>query len=415
MELTLHDIRLAAHPGARLDLGVAGGRIAAIAPDLPRGAQAHDLGGRLVAPGFVETHVHLDKACILDRCASVDSIPGAIAETARLKAGFTAEDVAARAGRALGKCVSHGTMRMRTHVEVDPRIGLAGFEGVRAALAEWAWALDAEICVFPQEGMTDQPGVEALMRAALDDGASVVGACPYADADPQAQIARVFAIARDFDADIDMHLDFGDGREGMTIDRVIRETEAAGWGGRVTVGHATRWAALDAQATRALGRRLAEAGIAVTALPATDLFLTHRAHAADMDRPRGLAPLAALAGEGVRCSLSTNNMLNPFTPYGDGSAIRMANLYANIAQIGAPEGMAACLDMICEGAARILRAEDHRVAVGAPANLVVLDAPDAATAVAELAAPLMGWRAGRRSFTRPAPILHAPSQGRETR
>jgi len=408
MDLTLHDIRLAAHSGERLDLAVAGGRIAAIGPDLPRGTVAQDLGGRLLVPGFCEAHVHLDKACILERCAGADGIPGAIAETARVKAAFTEADVAARAGRALAKCVSHGTMRMRTHVEVDPRIGLRGFEGVKAALADWSWALDAEICVFPQEGMTNEPGTEALMRAALADGAAVVGACPYADTDPEGQIARVFALAREFDADIDMHLDFGAGAEVMTIDRVIRETEAAGWGGRVTVGHATRWAALDAGGIGALGRRLAEAGVAVTALPATDLFLMHRGHARDMDPPRGLAPLTALAAEGVRCAISTNNILNPFTPFGDGSAMRMANLHANIAQIGTPGGMAACLDMICEGAARILRAEGHRLAVGARADMVALDAPDPATAVAELAPALMGWRAGRRSFTRPAPALHPP-------
>ena len=410
MDLTLHDARLSAHPGERLDIAVANGQIAAIGPDLPRGAEAIDLDGRLVVPGFCESHIHLDKACILERCGGAGSVPEAIAATSRAKSAFTEADVAARAGQALAKCVSHGTMRMRTHVEVDPGIGLVGLSGVKAALAEWAWALDAEICVFPQEGMTDNPGTETLMRAALDEGASVIGACPYADADPAAHIARIFQMAREFDADIDMHLDFGDGLAGMTIDQVIRETEAARWGGRVTVGHATRWAALDAHGARTLGKKLADAGIAVTALPATDLFLMRRGHDADLDPPRGLAPMKALAQEGVRCALSTNNMLNPFTPFGDGSAIRMANLYANIAQIGTPEGLAACLDMICEDAARIMRIEGHSVSVGARADMVVLDAPDAATAVATLASPVMGFRSGRQSFTRAAPVLYPPQR-----
>ena len=67
-------------------------------------------------------------------------------------------------------------------------------------------------------------------------------------------------------------------------------------------------------------------------LPATDLFLMGRGHEADI--PRGVAPAGLLREHGVVCSLATNNVLNPFTPFGDCSLIRMANLYANVAQLG---------------------------------------------------------------------------------
>jgi cytosine deaminase len=141
-------------------------------------------------------------------------------------------------------------------------------------------------------------------------------------------------------------------------------------------------------------------------LPATDLFLMGR------DRhfhvPRGVAPAHRLLGDGVTCSLATNNVLNPFTPFGDCSLIRMANLYANVAQVGRLRDLKACFDMITTLPARLMNAAHYGVAVGHPADLVVLDSRDPALAVAEVAQPLFGLKRGRRSFTRAAATIHRP-------
>ncbi|MEM1346151.1 MAG: amidohydrolase family protein [Pseudomonadota bacterium] len=408
MDLTLHAIRLASAPEEILDIGVKDGRIVEMRPGLPRGARALDLGGRLVVPGFCESHIHLDKSCILERCSLKGGLADAIAEVAVLKADFYAEDVARRAARTLRKCVLNGTTRMRTHVEVDPTIGMRGFEGVEAAIAAWSWAIDVEICVFPQEGLLNNPGTDALLVEGLERGASVLGAAPYTDTDPHGQIDRIFELARAYDVDIDMHLDFGPDTSQMTIEHVCRRTEEYGWGGRVAVGHVTRFAQLARPAFAALTRRLAEAGVAVTVLPATDLFLMHREHEADWSVPRGVTPLHRMASEGVCCSLSTNNVLNPFTPFGDCSLIRMANLYANIAQIGDRDGMLRCLEMVSSGSAQLMNIADYGLSLGGPADIVVLDAADPALAVAELAQPMYGFKAGRPVFTRALPELHGP-------
>src|SRR6185312_13657495 len=103
----------------------------------------------------------------------------------------------------------------------------------------------------------------------------------------------------------------------------------------------------------AIGRRLADCGIAVTVLPATDLFLMGRDR--EFHVPRGLAPAHRLLAQGVTCSLATNNVLNPFTPFGDCSLIRMANLYANICQVGAKRDIRNCFDMITTRSAKLMR------------------------------------------------------------
>jgi cytosine/adenosine deaminase-related metal-dependent hydrolase len=76
----------------------------------------------------------------------------------------------------------------------------------------------------------------------------------------------------------------------------------------------------------------------------------------------------------VTCSVSTNNVLNSFTPYGDGSLIRMANLYANVCHVSRPADLAGCLDMITGSAAKLMRLNDYGIRIGAPADLVCIDA-----------------------------------------
>lgn len=388
-----------------VDIAVQGKTIAAIAPALAADGPELKAEGCLVVPGLIETHIHLDKTCILDRCRIEEgTVAEAVRETAAAKRGFTVEDTYARAKKTLERCVSHGTMRMRTHVELDPGIGLIGFEAVEQLARDYAWAIDVELCVFPQEGMTNYPGTEELLIEGLRRGARAIGAVPYFDTDPRKQIDRVFEIAREFDAEIDMHLDLAETTQNMQIEYVCRKTEEFGRGGRVAVGHVTQMSLLPPERFGEIATRLANAGVAVTILPSTDLHLMGRSH--DHAVPRGVVPAEPLRKAGVTCSISTNNVLNPFTPYGDGSLIRMANLYANVCHVARPADLAGCLDMITGSSARLMRLGDYGIKVGGLADLVCIDAANPTEAIATLAQPLWGFKRGRKSFTRPRAEIH---------
>jgi cytosine/creatinine deaminase len=387
------------------DIGIASGRIAAVERRLVTDAPHLDAAGMLVVPGLVETHLHLDKCRIMGRCAiHHGTLAEAVAQTARAKAGFTPEDITARATATLRRAIGHGTQHVRTHVELDPGIGLIGLDAVEAVARAHAHLVDVETCVFPQEGIHNRPGTEALLRAALARGVRVIGAAPYCDSDPRAHIATIFRLAREFDAEIDMHLDLAEGTRAMNIGEVIHQTRRYKRGGRVTVGHMTQLSYLPPARHAALAKRLADAGIAVTILPATDLFLMGRGitHAV----PRGVASAETLRAAGVTCSVATNNVLNPFTPYGDASLVRMANLYANVCQVATPEALAACLGMVTHEAARLMNLPGYGIAPGNQADLVALDATHAAEAIAALAEPRWGIKGGRESFHRPAATLH---------
>jgi cytosine deaminase len=286
-------------------------------------------------------------------------------------------------------------------------VGLRSLEGILPLIEEYKWAIDLEICVFPQEGLLNNPGTDELMVEALEQGCKVVGGAPYTDSDPPGQIDRVFEMAAEFDVDIDMHLDFGHTAEGMTIEHVCDRTEKYGYGGRVTVGHVTQLSTLPMTRFEEITRRVADVGIAVTVLPSTDLYLMGR-HL-DHDIIRGVVPVHKMLRQGVNCSLSSNNVLNPFTPFGDCSLIRMANLYANICQVGQQVDKVECFEMVTRRSARLLGLEDYGIQVGKAADCVVLDCADRASAVAELPPPLYGFKRGRMTFKREPAQLLRPS------
>ncbi|MBO0740859.1 MAG: amidohydrolase family protein [Hyphomicrobiaceae bacterium] len=405
MDLILRNARLVGNESAITDIGIDRGRIAATAPHLAADGEELDLAGRLVTPGFIETHIHLDKSRILGRCrAERGNLEEAIGEVAKQKQQFTAEDVYKRAKITLERAILNGTTHMRTQLEVDPGIGLRGLEGVRPLVEEYKWAIDLEICIFPQEGLLNNPGTDELILAALKRGGSVVGAAPYTDANPHGQIDRIFAIARDFDIDIDMHLDFGPAADDLDLIYVCELTERYKWGGRVAIGHVTKLSAALPEDFSRCARRMADAGVALTVLPSTDLYLMgrHMQHSV----MRGVTDAHRLVHHGVNCSLSTNNVLNPFTPFGDCSLVRMANLYANICQVGSAHDTRECFNMITTRSAKLMNIDEYGLQVGKPADLAVLDAESPEQAVAELSPVLYAFKRGRRTVTRRPAVLH---------
>jgi cytosine/creatinine deaminase len=408
-DFILRNAKIAGRGAQTFDVACRDGLIAEIAPSIASDARSEDVGGRLVLPGFVDSHIHLDKSCILDRCrVEHGTLQEAIGQVAAAKRDFTEADVYERASRTLEKAILQGTTAMRTHVEVDARIGLLSFDAISKLKADYSWAIDLELCVFPQEGLINDPGTEEMLIAACEAGTDLIGGCPYADSDRAAHIGRIFAIARKFDLDIDFHLDFDLDPSWTDMEEVCKHADAHRYGGRVAIGHVTKLSSMPSAEFEAWGRRLANAGVAVTVLPSTDLFLTGRDH--DRDVPRGVTHAHRLSSQGVTCSLATNNVLNPFTPFGDCSLIRIANLYANVAQIGDAKALCSCFDMVTRGPATLMNLDRYGVEIGNPADFVVLDCAEEAAAVAEIVQPLFAYKRGRRSFTRAEPVLHRPGQ-----
>jgi cytosine deaminase len=410
LDLILRNARLASAGPEQptVDIGVQHGRIVAIEPDLTAEGPAYDAGGKLVSPGLIESHFHLDKTRLIDRVPLQPNrmVRDHMERTAAIKQTFTPDEMYARAQATLEQCLLHGVTHMRTQVEVDPNVGLLGFEVIEQLRQEYAWAIDLQPCVFLQEGWTDVPGADENLVACLERGAPVVGGGIRYDKDGPGQIQRVFALAQHYDVDVDFHLDGGYDVQQLDYLLVCALTERMGWQGRVAFGHGSKYSCLPVTEQAAIGQRLGASGVSLAVLPATDLFNAgrHMEHSV----MRGVTDAHTLIAHGANCTLATNNVLNAFTPYGDCSLTRIANLYANVVQRYGPQDLGVCFEMITARAARVMRLSDYGIAVGKAADLVVWHETSPADIIATCALPLAGFKRGRRTFVRTLPTLERP-------
>jgi len=323
-----------------------------------------------------------------------------------VKSTFTVEDIYDRAKITLENCIKQGTTRIRTHAEIDPPVGTKVIEALKMLQKEYAWAVDLEICAFAQEGLANLPETDKALVQALKMGATSIGGAPNYDTDHPAHINRVFELAREYDIHVDLHIDSGHDPAAMDNMLVADLTEKYKYGGRVAMGHMTKVAALPPDKQKEIAKRLADVGAAITVLPATDLFVLARHK--DYDVPRCITDANLFAEQGCNCSISTNNILNPFTPFGDCSLIRIANLQANVLQIAAPAELRELFLMLSERSATLLNLKDYGLTPGNPADLVVIDAATPEQAVAEIRPPLAVWKRGRQTVIRHPPELLRP-------
>lgn len=401
MELIIRQVRIDDEKPL-VDIGIRDGRIAAIEEHLDRkGDEEIDAEGRAALPGFIEPHLHLDKAFLHRRMpARLGTLDEAIRVTGILKAKQEREDVLERSRRVLDMAIANGTTLIRAHPDVDPIQGLIGVETALELQEEYRDLIDLQIVAFPQEGILKTTGVLELMEKALDLGADVVGGCPYNELswdDTRAHIDRVFKLAVERGHPVDMHVDFADDASDQrfaSTEYIARKTIELGYQGRVALGHVTSLASLTPERLEPLIALLREADITIVTLPATDTYLGGRR---DIVNPRrGVTPVRALAKGGVNVAYSSNNVRNAFTPFGKADPLQIGNLLAHLIQFGTPEHQADILKMSTNNAARAVGLNDsYGLAVGKQADFMILDTLVVADALLDLPARSWVFKRGR--------------------
>jgi cytosine/creatinine deaminase len=365
-----------------VDIRIEDGRFSRIGANLSSpGLEARvlDAAGRVVLPGFVESHIHPDKAFLEERMPNVSgTLEEAILNTGMLKKQYTLSDVTERARKVLRWAITRGTTVMRAHPDVDTIVNLLGVRALLELRQAFDGYLDLQIAVFPQEGIYKAPGTLELMEEGLRLGCEVVGGCPYNEAtveDTRRHIEAVFELAERHGKPIDLHLDFADDVDDprfVTAEMVCDLTIAHGMQGKVCLGHVTTLGALDVDAAAPLLEKIARAGITIVSLPATDLYLNGRKDKKNVRR--GQTPVRALLDHGVNVAYSSNNIRNAFTPFGNGDLVLVGYLLAETQFLGSAEQQRTLLGMVTTNAARALGIEDaYGIEVGKRADLVVLD------------------------------------------
>ena len=407
-DLLIRDCRVEGLPYL-VDIAVEGSRIRAIGPHLAADA-ALELAadGRLASSSFIQPHLHLDKAGIGPLIDVNQS--GTLAEAIQLlhsaKRAATVDEVAQRAGRIIELAVMAGTTVIRSHIDVDTIGGLTPLKGVLQAAREHADICDVQLVAFPQEGLLRDPGADVLMATAMRAGATVVGGMPHWERSPHDAAAHIrfcLDLAREHDADVDMHIDETDDPGSRTLEMLLDATEQYGWQGRVTASHCCAMAAWEAEYTSSVISRAAVLDVSVITNPATNLLLQGRGDGAA--RRRGVPPVKDLLAAGVRVACGQDCVHDAFYPFGTADPLQVALILCHAAQLSTPTEIDSGMAMIRSAAAAAIGYQGYGLALGCLADIVVLDA--------ETADEALRAQAGRRFVIRHGRLVAEATASRQ--
>ncbi|MBE3562035.1 MAG: cytosine deaminase [Ktedonobacteraceae bacterium] len=387
-----------------VDIAVKDGYFARIGGDLSTDTARRevDAGGRLVVPPFIDAHVHLDAVLTVGQPRYNES--GTLLEGIQIwserKADLTREDVRRRALEEIRWEVAQGTLHIRSHVDVcDPNLtALRALLEVREEVRD---ICDLQLVAFPQDGILSFPGGRELMRRAIEMGCDVVGGIPHYEATRDLgveDVHYVFALAKEFNRDIDCHCDETDDPASRFTEVMAADTLQQSWQGRVTASHCTAMHSYDNAYAFKLIRLLARAGVSVVANPFDNVVLQGRFDT--YPKRRGITRVKELLAAGVNVALGHDSIMDPWFPLGRGDMLAAAQLALLLCQMSGYEEINAVLDLITTNAARTLRIQDrYGIEEGKPASFLVLDAPSAFEALRLVPVRLHVFKDGREVAT----------------
>lgn len=377
-------IGVAEFAGQLVDVGIADGKIVAIAPQLANaGAIEIPVEGQIISPPFVESHIHLDSVLTSGEPRWNES--GTLFEGIEIwgerKQSLTLEDIKSRAIAALKLQASQGVLFVRSHADVsEPQLlALRGLLEVQAAVKDW---ITLQIVAFPQDGIYSKPANRELIEEALRLGADVVGGIPHYELtreDGVQSVQRIFALAEQYDKLIDIHCDEIDDDQSRFLEVMVAQAIRTGMGSRVSASHTTAFGSYNnAYAFKLMGF-LQRTNINFIANPLINITLQGRTDT--YPKRRGVTRVKELWQQGQNVSLGNDCIQDPWYNFGTGSMLDVALMAVHVCQMTGRKEVDACYDMITVNGAKTLSIADYGLGVGKPANLIVLDAIDCFTAI----------------------------------
>lgn len=348
-----------------IDLRIVDGLIQEVGADLTSstGTPVIDGAGRLVFPGFVDAHTHIDKTLMGMGWHRHDVGPRLLdlienERRVRREEGIDAHRQSTRHARA---AIATGTTAIRTHVDIDTEIGLAGFHGVQRTKHDLREAIDIQIVAFPQSGMLVHPGTAELLEEALREGADVIGGLDPStiDRDPVRHLDTVFGLAERYDVDVDIHLHEPGTLGAFAIELIAERTIALGWQGRVVISHAFALGHLEDAEWGRLVDLVNTAGITI---------MTH-----GPGGHRLIPNIARLLAAGVRLCTGNDGVRDSWSPLNTADMLERIYILAYRNGLRRDDDIEHLIRIATDGGRAAMRHAPIAIAPGSPADLVLVE------------------------------------------
>jgi cytosine deaminase len=368
--------------GSIVDIATVNGLIAWIGPsnDSPVACNQNlNLNGYVLTPSFVEPHAHLDKAFLADRITNPSGdLMGAIRGLEAVRTTITHKDLVERATRAVHLMSRNGVTSIRTHADTTISGGLSSVHALLEVKNNCAHFMDIQVAMLLEWPVTGLAGKEhqALARDAISAGIDVVGGCPHLDADPRGAVEFLLNLAVESGLPLDLHAD-----ENMRPDSGDLE-HLADIAIRDNLSHQMNASHCVALSTRSevdidrIATKVSAAGITVTALPQTNLFLQERG--VSTNPARAITPIHRLQQAGVVIAAGADNLQDPFNLVGRADPLEIASLLMISAHVTADMA----IQMISTNAHRAVHGVNSSLAVGAPADFTAIPATNIRESIA---------------------------------
>ena len=378
MDTIIRGARIDARDGT-WDIGIAGGRIAAIDRAIgTKAGQEIAAAGRLVAPTYVNGHVHLDKCNLGDimRPNKTNSFQECLEITWEQIRNYTVDDIVERASRAIREGILNGTTVFRVFADVGSVGTLKPLEGIIALREKWKGIVQIEAVDFPQEGIVRDPGTFELMEEGMRMGADVVGGLPWhehLDADAREHIDLCFRLAKKYDKDIHMLVDDTDNPNSRSLEYLAVRTMREGFQGRVSASHCGALAAYDEVHAHKVMALIKEAGVSISTNPHISLVAQGRYDQEPIRR--GVTRTKQLWRMGANVFSSQDDVNDPYYPFGRNDQQEVAAHVCHTCHMTYPDEIRAAFGFVTDNAAKALRLDGYGLAPGCHADLNVLAAP----------------------------------------
>ena len=329
----------------------------------------------ILFPRFVEAHAHIDKSFTWRKFPNLNSnYAGALSANLIEHETRTTKDVLERAEKSLNLAIQNGYRAIRSHIDTyqnqgnDIWIELFNLQKKYFSKLELQFVALSTIEFWDTKNGKDLAKIFSSKKGIL--GGVVVP--PFNTRETRNLLSKMLILADKYKLEIDLHIDESNVEPGAGIKVLLEIIEKLDINVPITCSHLSSILCLEESEIINLGERMAEKDIKVVALPLTNFWLLNRTdNITPLKRP--VAPIKQLQKSLVDVSIGSDNVQDPWYPFGDFDPFYLMSCSMPMLQLNPWERMT--LSPFFLAPSRLLNLSwDGLIKKGCPADFVIIDA-----------------------------------------